>query len=407
MNFLEATRHYFDRAADHLKLSVGERIQLVTPKREVKVEITLHRPDDQILTFRGYRVQHDNARGPMKGGIRFHPQVHSEEVNALAALMTWKTAVVNLPYGGAKGAVDCDPRALTEEEKQRVTRHLVDEIADFIGPTVDIPAPDMGTDGKTMAWVVDQYAKYAGWAPGVVTGKPVELGGSLGRDSATGLGCTVALRCLLADRSETLQGKRIAIQGFGNVGSWAARCMAREGAKIVAVSDVTGATRNPEGLNVAELQVHVEATGGVVDFSGGDNFPGDELLVTDCDVLVPAALESVLTAENAGEVQAQVVVEGANGPTTPEADEILRKRGRVLLPDCYANAGGVTVSYFEWVQNIQQYAWTESQVQRELQATLQRAYRDLKQASRAHGDLRLGAFSLAVERVLRATRLRS
>lgn len=407
MGFLEATRYNFDRAATELGLGAGERLRLVTPRRELKVEITLEREGGEILTFRGYRVQHDSARGPMKGGIRFDPRVDPDEVNALAALMTWKTAVVNLPYGGAKGGVNCDPGQLTEAELQQLTRRLVDETAAFLGPFVDVPAPDMGTHAQTMAWVADQYAKYAGWAPAVVTGKPVELGGSVGRDSATGRGCTHALQAALRERGQAMADQRIAVQGFGNVGGWAARLMAGAGARVVAVSDARGATRNPQGLDVPALLQHAADTGGVTDFAGGDDFPRDDLLTMECDVLVPAAIESVITAENARDIRAAIIVEGANGPTTPEADEILHRAGKWVLPDCFANAGGVTVSYFEWVQNIQQFAWTEAQVHRELESVMTRAWTDLKEAAADHGDLRLGAYTLGARRVANATRLRN
>jgi glutamate dehydrogenase (NAD(P)+) len=278
---------------------------------------------------------------------------------------------------------------------------------DFIGPQIDIPAPDMGTNAQTMAWIVDQYAKYNGWTPGVVTGKPIELGGSQGRDAATGRGVMFALLDLLADQGESVKGKTIAIQGFGNVGSWAARLLTQEGAKIVAVSDITGGMRNPEGLDVEALYAHVQKTRGVVDFPGGDNFPGDELLTSACEILIPAAMESVLTQDNAGSIEAKIIVEGANGPTTPEADETFAKNGVVVIPDCYANGGGVTVSYFEWVQNIQQYSWDEERVNAELKKTMHGAWESLKAVSTDFTSLRHAAFKLAITRVAKATELRS
>ena len=407
-SFLEAAQYYFRSAAADLNL--GERLerQLVTPMREIKVECTLHKDDGTVATFVGFRVQHDNSRGPMKGGIRYDPRVDPDEVNALAALMTWKTAVVDLPYGGAKGGINCNPRELTRAELQRLTRTFTDLLHDVIGPNRDIPAPDMGTNAQTMAWIADQYANYHGWTPGVITGKPVELGGSLGREAATGRGVMLALQALLHDQGKDLRGTRVAIQGFGNVGSWAARLLAQAGARIVAISDVTGAVRNPEGLDVASLLAWVEAQRGVQGFPGGEAFPAQDLLVQPCDVLIPAALEGVLTAENAPHVRAKVIVEGANGPSTPEADEVFARRDVTVIPDIFANAGGVTVSYFEWVQNIQQYAWSEERVNQELEARMNRAWRDLKaQAERGRTkQLRRAAFQLAIQRVARATQLK-
>lgn len=405
--FLAATQYNFRRAAKDLQLDEGMILRLLTPMREVKTELTVTRDDGSIATFVGYRVQHDNARGPMKGGIRYDARVDPDEVNALAALMTWKTAIMGLPYGGAKGGVNCNPRELSLAEQQSLTRAFVDGIHDFIGVNVDVPAPDMGTNAQTMAWIVDHYSRYHGWSPGVVTGKPLELGGSAGRDAATGRGVMFALQAYLRDAGEELAGKRIAVQGFGNVGSWAARLLAEQGAKIVATSDITGGIRNPEGLDCEALLSHVRQVGGVKGFSGGEDFPGEELLTSPCEVLIPAALESVLTKENAGEVQAKVIVEGANGPTTPEADEILQQKGVTVIPDCYANGGGVTVSYFEWAQNIQQYTWGEERVNEELRKRMDQSWADLKQEGAGSADLRLAAFKLAIKRVASATRLRS
>lgn len=405
--FLAATQHNFRRAAKDLQLDEGMILRLLTPMREVKTELTVTRDDGSIATFVGYRVQHDNARGPMKGGIRYDSHVNPDEVNALAALMTWKTAIMGLPYGGAKGGVNCNPRELSLGEQQRLTRAFVDGIHDFIGVNVDVPAPDMGTNAQTMAWIVDHYSRYHGWSPGVVTGKPLELGGSAGRDAATGRGVMFALQAYLRDAGQELAGKRIAVQGFGNVGSWAARLLAEQGAKIVATSDITGGIRNPEGLDCEALLSHVHQLGGVKGFSGGEDFPGEELLTSECDVLVPAALESVITKDNAGDVQAKVIVEGANGPTTPEADEILLKKGVTVIPDFYANGGGVTVSYFEWAQNIQQYKWDEERVNAELRKRMDESWEALKQERGSSPDLRLAAFKLAIKRVASATQLRS
>ncbi|MBX3467913.1 MAG: glutamate dehydrogenase [Planctomycetes bacterium] len=407
MKFIEASKHYFDQAAKALDL--GERLkrQLSTPQREIKVELTVPLDSGEIATFVGYRVQHDSSRGPMKGGIRYHPCVDEDEVTALASLMTWKTAVVDLPYGGAKGGVNCDPRQLSQNELQRLTRVLTDRMQDVIGPYRDIPAPDMGTNAQTMAWIVDQYSNYHGWSPAVITGKPVELGGSLGREAATGRGCLYALEALLADQRRSIEGITVAVQGFGNVGSWAARLMAEQGARIVAVSDVTGATYNADGLDMAALVEHVQKTRGVINFKGGEVLKAEEILTCPCEVLVPAALEEQLTEVNAKDVQAKIIVEGANGPTTPEADETFRRRGITVIPDIFANAGGVTVSYFEWVQNIQQYRWSEERVNQELRARMTQAWADLKGAAKNARDLREAAFMLAVSRVAKATLLRS
>ncbi len=406
MNFLEATLHNFERAARSLGLGARAQRQLVTPKRQVKVEITIERDDGQIETFIGYRVQHDDARGPMKGGLRYGPAVDADEVGALAALMSWKTAIMGLPYGGAKGGVDCDPHALSRREKQEVTRQLTDGLVDVIGPNKDIPGPDMGTDAQVMAWIVDQYAKHAGFSPGVVTGKPLELGGSAGRVAATGRGCLFALEAALEDLGRPLAGLRVAVQGFGNVGSWAARLVAERGARVVAVSDRAAGLENQDGLDVPALIEHNRKTGTIEGFSGGDFVPRDSVLLSDCDVLIPAAVENVLTESNAADVRARIVVEGANGPTTPEADAILAKNGVVVIPDVFANGGGVTVSYFEWVQNLSQYPWTEARVNEELERRMRLAYAELRSEASAPTELRAAAYRLAVAKVDAATRLR-
>jgi glutamate dehydrogenase (NAD(P)+) len=407
MKATEATTLNFQRAARLLALDTHVMTQLVTPCREINVACTLRRDDGSLATLTGFRVQHDNARGPMKGGIRYHQEVDPDEVNALAALMTWKTAVVNLPYGGAKGGIACDPTKLSEAELQRLTRTFVQKIHDVIGPQTDIPAPDMGTNAQTMGWIVDEYAKFHGWAPGVVTGKPIELGGSLGRDAATGRGLLFAMQCLFEDAGRKVADYTYAIQGLGNVGSWAARLIAEEGGKIVAASDVSGAIRNPAGLDVAALYEYIAANKKLLGFPGGEAFPADHLLFEPCDVLVPAALGGVLTRESAPEVRARYVIEGANHPTDPDADEVFARKGIVVLPDIYANAGGVTVSYFEWVQNGQQFYWDEQRVNDELRAVMRRSYGHLKAtAQRLQCDLRTAAFALGVSRVARATALR-
>ena len=403
----EAQALYFDRAARLIGLNKRTEKSLITPSREVKVECPLVRDDGTIESLVGYRVQHDNSRGPMKGGIRYHHQVDLDEVDALAALMTWKTAVVDLPYGGAKGGVAVDPTKLSPAELQRLTRVFTQRIHDVIGPYKDIPAPDMGTNAQTMAWIVDEYEKFKGYAPAVVTGKPVDLGGSLGREAATGRGLLFAAECLFEDLGKKVSDFTYAIQGFGNVGSWAARLFAAAGGKIVAVGDVTGAIRNKKGLDIEALMKHVAEKKGVAGFPGGEGFKAEELLAEPCDVLIPAALGDVLTKSTAKSVRAKIILEGANHPTDPDADAIFQKKNITVLPDIYANAGGVTVSYFEWVQNVQQYRWSEEQVNGELRKRMRAAYADLKAVQKQHGcDLRTAAFVLAIGRVAKATELR-
>ncbi|HEX2165566.1 MAG TPA: Glu/Leu/Phe/Val dehydrogenase dimerization domain-containing protein [Thermoanaerobaculia bacterium] len=407
MNPFEATNSYFDEAARHLDLSPAIEKLLVTPLREVQVQVAIERDDGSLATFIGYRIQHDNARGPMKGGLRYHPEVELDEVRSLASLMTWKTAVVGIPYGGAKGGIACDPKQLSVDELRRLTHKFVDQIHDLIGPHTDIPAPDVNTNAQVMAWIMDRYGKYHGHSPAVVTGKPVDLYGSAGREAATGRGVVIATREALAAQGGTLAGATVAIQGFGNGGSWAARFFHQAGARVVAVSDVRGGVTSPEGLDPEALIAHVAATGSVVGFPGSDAISNEDLLLADCDVLVPAALGGVLTAENAPEVRARMIVEAANGPTEPAADLVLRRRGIPVVPDIYANAGGVTVSYFEWVQNIQQLAWDEERVNEELEKVMVRSWRHLTEVAQGGKlPLRTAAFVLAIGRVGKATVLR-
>jgi glutamate dehydrogenase (NAD(P)+) len=370
------------------------------------VEIPLRCADGRITTFQGYRVQHDNSRGPMKGGIRYHPEVDLDEVRALAALMTWKTAVVDLPYGGAKGGITCDPAELSELDLERLTRRFISRIHQFIGDHEDIPAPDVNTNPQVMAWIVDEYAKFHGFTPGVVTGKPLELGGSKGRTSATGRGCLYAAERAAADMGMDLAGATVAVQGFGNVGSWAAHFLAEAGAKVVAASDVHGAVFDGDGLDVAAARRTVAAEGSVT-ACAGEALTNEELLALDVDILVPAALGNVIHGGNAADVRARLIVEGANHPTTPAADRVLQERGVVVLPDIFANAGGVTVSYFEWVQNLQQFRWTEDRVDTELRGIMNEAYDALSAVREEYDtDLRTAAYALAIRRVSEAARLR-
>jgi len=405
----EAVNLLFRGAADRLGLGEGERIALQTPYRELMVKIPLHTEDGSILTIRGYRVQHDNSRGPMKGGIRYHPEADLEEVRALASLMTWKTAVVDLPYGGAKGGVQCDPGELSALDLERLTRRFTQRLGGFIGTHEDIPGPDMGTGAAVMAWMVDEYSKFHGHSPAVVTGKPVPLGGSHGRESATGRGLFFAVERAAPDFGIDLSSSTVAVQGFGNVGYWAARFLAQGGARIVAVSDVRGGIHCAGGLDPDAVQEAVRREGSVVAYEadGVRHVDHEELLALEVDVLVPAALGGAIHKGNAGNIRARLIAEGANHPTTPAADEILRERDVIILPDIFANAGGVTVSYFEWVQNLQQFRWDGERVDRELAQTMRRAYEDLRQVTEEHHtDLRTGAFILAIGRVLQASRLR-
>lgn len=407
MTSAEAANWYFKKAARIM--DVGERIEtlLAPPLRTVSVQVSIELDNGEIRTFKGYRVQHDNARGPMKGGLRFHPDVNEDEVLGLASLMTWKTAVVNLPFGGSKGGIQCNPADLSVKELERLTRKFVDQIHDVIGPTRDIPGPDMNTNPQVMAWIMDQYSRYHGHSPAVVTGKPIDLYGSRGREVATARGLQFIAREILRDVGLQMQGTRFAIQGFGNVGSHSARLFHEDGGKIVAVSDVHGGVQNARGLDVPALFEHVKKTGSVRGFSGGTPCRNEDVLVADCDVLVPAAIGGVITKSVAAEVRARIVLEGANGPCLPEADEVFEQRGVLVVPDILANAGGVTVSYFEWVQNMQHITWEEERVTSELQRVMKEAYEKVGQISRTRKlPLRTSAYVLAIGRVGKATVLR-
>jgi glutamate dehydrogenase (NAD(P)+) len=407
MKASEATNFYFQKAAKELHMQGQLERILMSPKREIKVECVVELDNGAVASFRGFRVQHDSSRGPMKGGLRYHPEVDFDEVNSLASLMTWKTAVVNIPYGGAKGGINCDAGKLSHQELQRITRAFVDQIHDLIGPQLDIPAPDMGTNGQTMAWIVDQYSKYHGWTPAVVTGKPLELGGSEGREAATGQGVFYAIEALMADEQKNMSDLTFAIQGFGNVGSFVANFIHEAGGKVVAVSDASGAILNKMGINIPALMNHYQAVGCVNGFAEAEAMQRDLLLTIDCDVLIPAALGGVLTAENCKDIKAKYIIEAANGPTTPEADDYFRSAGKILLPDIFANAGGVVVSYFEWVQNIQQFRWRLDRVNTELKATMLDAYREIRSIAKSSNCcFRTAAFQLAITRVASATALR-
>jgi glutamate dehydrogenase (NAD(P)+) len=397
---LEESHVYFHQAADVLGLSSKLRKILLAPFRVVKVVVVTEGDDGKIKHHTGYRVQHNRARGPMKGGLRYHPTVDESESTALANLMTWKTAVVNVPFGGAKGGIDCDPRELSEHELHTITRTFVGQIRDVIGPTLDIPAPDVNTNAKVMGWIMDEYSKFAGFSPGVVTGKPVHLFGSEGREEATGRGVMIVLEEALRKQSRSLDGLTIAFQGFGNVGSFAARLMAAKGAKIVAVGDHLGGVSKPEGLDVEALFEWTRQHRTVKGFPGGDAFESEQVLAWNAEVLIPAALGDVLTKDNANEVRAGIIVEAANAPTTPEADAIFKHRGILVIPDILANAGGVTASYFEWAQNIQQFRWELERVRAELSVYMRKAYHSVSEVAETHHvDLRTAAFILGIRRV--------
>jgi glutamate dehydrogenase (NAD(P)+) len=405
--WLNAQRQ-FDNAAQILNLSPGLRAVLREVRRELLVRFPVKMDDGSVRVFEGYRVQHNTTRGPAKGGIRFHPETTLEEVKALSMWMTWKCALMNIPYGGAKGGVVVDPKELSHRELERLTRRFASEISLLIGPESDIPAPDVNTNAEVMAWIMDTVSMEAGYSiPAVVTGKPLDIGGSEGRPSATGRGvCISALEiCQRLQRDPT--STSVAVQGFGNVGSVSAELMSERGFRICAVSDVSGGIHNPEGLDVPALLEHRRSTGAVAGFPHAQAVTNSELLELPVDVLVPAALENQITARNAGRIQAAIIIEGANGPTTPDADLILEHRGIVVVPDILANAGGVTVSYFEWVQDLQSFFWEEGEINRQLERILRRAFAQMcEQADRHRVSLRLGAYLVAVKRVADATAVR-
>jgi glutamate dehydrogenase (NAD(P)+) len=398
----------FDMAAEVLKLDQGLRQILRVPKRILEVSLPTKMDNGQVKVLTGYRVQHNAARGPGKGGIRFHPNVTLDEVKALAAWMTWKTAVVNVPFGGAKGGVICDPKRMSKSELERMTRRYASEILPLIGPDQDIPAPDVYTDSQTMAWIMDTYSMMRGHTiPGVVTGKPISIGGSLGRGDATAQGLVYVVEEACKVKKIALRGATVAIQGFGNAGAVAARLLADKKAKIIALSDTRGGVTNSRGIDPVKAIRYKERAGTVVGMPGASRLSNDDLLTMKCDILIPAALENVITLQNAEAVKARIVAEAANGPTTPHADEILARRGITVLPDILANAGGVTVSYFEWVQNQQGLLWDSNEVNVRLQKIMQRAFQEMLEMMRKHHvPPRSAAMALAVGRVAEATLVR-
>jgi glutamate dehydrogenase (NAD(P)+) len=404
---LDIVRHYFNIAADHLKLADDIRTVFWTPYREVTVQIPVRLSDGKVHVFSGYRIQHNGARGPYKGGIRFHPEVDVDEVRALASLMTWKTAVANVPYGGAKGGVNCPADKLQQSEVQKIARSFMDKIEKVLGPTRDIPAPDVNTNAQVMAWFMDEYGKLHGHTPAIVTGKPIALEGSFGRDAATGRGCVFVFREAAPHLGLSPADTTFAVQGYGNVGSWAARIMQQLGSKMVAVSDANGAIRNDEGIDANALHDHISKGGLMTDYEGAEPIEPADLIAVPCDVFIPAALGGMIHEHNADRMQCKVLVEGANSPTTPVADQILRDKGVYIIPDVMANAGGVVVSYFEWVQNLQHFRWDEREVNDKLGNIMRRAYREVSSRAKEEGlDLREAAYLVGIERVVEAARTR-
>ena len=407
LNPYEFAQRQFNRAADHLGLDSGMRDVLRHPKRQLIVSIPVKMDNKKIKVFTGYRVQHSIARGPSKGGIRFHPGVTIDEVKALAMWMTWKCAVVNIPFGGAKGGVTVDPKQLSMDENERLTRRYTSEISILLGHDRDIPAPDVYTTPQHMAWIMDTFSMTQGYSTlGVVTGKPIQLGGSAGRNEATAEGCFVAIEEAAKRMRLTMKGATAAVQGYGNAGAHVARFLDEAGVKVVALSDSQGAIYDKAGLRL-ELVNAAKEKKGTVTAARGEKMTNEQLLELPVDILVPAALEGVITRANAPRVKARIVAEAANGPTTPDADDILRSNGAVVIPDILANAGGVTVSYFEWVQDLYSFFWDPDVVRNHLERTIRRAYDDVAETARRHDtDLRTGALILAVGRVEEATRIR-
>jgi glutamate dehydrogenase (NAD(P)+) len=374
-------------------------------KKTVEVSIPTSMDDGSVRAFAGYRVTHNVSRGPSKGGIRYHPDVTQDEVKALAMWMTWKCSLMGLPFGGAKGGVVCDPKTMSMRELERMTRRFTSEIINEIGPEKDIPAPDVGTNSQTMAWIFDTYSMNKGHSVlGVVTGKPLTIGGSLGRQEATARGATFCLESALEKKGRSMQGLRVAVQGFGNVGAYFAKFIAEQGATVVAISDSGGGIYNPNGVDVAAAFAHKRGGGSLSELKGGEQVTNDELIALDCDVFAPCALEQVVTEANADRVKARVIVEGANGPLTPTADEILEGNGVMILPDVLANAGGVVVSYFEWVQGLQEYFWKEDEVNARLNSIITRAFDETWATyEERKTSMRMAAYGLAVQRVAEAT----
>jgi len=404
---LDIVRFYFDRAVERLELDDDIRTVFWTPYREVTVQIPVKLSDDKVHTFSGYRIQHNGARGPYKGGMRYHPEVDVDEVRALASLMTWKTAVANIPFGGAKGGVNCPAGDLTRDELQKITRSFMSKIQKILGPTRDIPAPDVNTNAQVMAWMMDEYGKLHGHTPAICTGKPIALEGSYGREQATGRGCIYMFREAAPQIGLTPAESTFVVQGYGNVGSWAARILQQLGARMIGTSDASGAIHSEGGIDADDLAAHVREGGKLTEFPGVDVISPDDLLAIECDVLIPAALGGMIHEHNADRINTKMIIEGANSPTTPVADRILHDNGVHVIPDVMANAGGVVCSYFEWVQNLQHFRWSEREVNDKLGGVMRRAYRDVSARSKEERiSLREAAYLVGIERVVEASRTR-
>jgi glutamate dehydrogenase (NAD(P)+) len=407
-NPFEAMMSRFDYAAQRLSLDPGHYKVLRSPEKQIIVSVPFLRDNGEVEVYTGYRVLYNTSRGPAKGGIRFDMNVTLDEVKALAAWMTWKCAVVNIPFGGSKGGVVCDPATLSNAELERITRRYTSAIIDTLGPDSDVPAPDVNTNERMMAWIMDTYSMHKRHTvTAVVTGKPIEMGGSLGRREATGRGCMIVTREALKRLRMPVEGTRVVVQGFGNVGSITAQLMEELGLTIMAVSDKSGALYNPKGLRIRELQQHVRQHRFLSEYKEAEHLTNDELLTLDCDVLVPAAMENVITSQNASAIKARIICEGANGPTTAGADKILEEKGVFVIPDILANAGGVTVSYFEWVQDRGGYFWDEETVNSRLERIMVGSFEEVAEMAGRHGiNLRIGAYMLAIQRVATVHRLR-
>jgi glutamate dehydrogenase (NAD(P)+) len=405
----ETVNHWFDLATSRMGLRDDLCEVLRTSYREVQVQVPIRLADGRTHVYAGYRVQHNGARGPYKGGIRYHPDVDLDEVRALATLMTWKTAIAGIPFGGAKGGVNVDTHQLTTAELQRITRSFIDKIEKVLGPQRDIPAPDVGTNAQTMAWMMDEYGKLHGHTPAIVTGKPIALEGSYGREAATGRGCVYMYREAAPGMGLTPAETRVVVQGFGNVGAWAARLIAQLGCRVIAVSDASGAVHSEVGLDPHALHDFVAQGGKLPEYDGegAEAISPDELLGLECEVLIPAALGGMIHRGNAATIRTRMIIEGANSPTTPAADEILFDNGVQVIPDVMANAGGVIVSYFEWVQNLQHFRWDEREVNEKLGTAMRRTYREVTaRAKEEDASLRVAAYETGIERVVEAARAR-
>jgi glutamate dehydrogenase (NAD(P)+) len=404
---LDIVRHYFDGATERLGMRDDLRTVFWSPYREVTVQIPVKLSDGRTHVYSGYRIQHNGARGPYKGGVRFHPEVDIDEVRALASLMTWKTAVAGVPYGGAKGGINCPADKLEPKELQQIARSFMDKVEKVLGPTRDIPAPDVGTNAQVMAWFMDEYGKLHGHTPAICTGKPIALEGSHGREAATGRGCVYMFREAAPHLGLSPAETTFAVQGFGNVGSWAARIMQQLGCRMVAVSDAHGAIHSDAGIDADDLHSFISGGGRITEFEGAEEINPEDLIAVKCDVFIPAALGGMIHESNADRMQCRMMIEGANSPTTPAADRILNEKGVYVIPDVMANAGGVVVSYFEWVQNLQHFRWEEREVNDKLGTIMRRAYREVSARGKEEGiPLREAAYLVGIERVVEASRTR-